>query len=238
MKTHFKLAIMKTNERPHKSLERNKGTFFRLGLVVSLLITFFAFEWKTPVPREEILTTDPWENIAEESMPVTYRKQITPERPSKPIDYKRQAVVSDAVVVIPDDVLPTTVAPIDSLPIDDIIPIDFRKEIDTTEVTYVFRAEIDPEFPGGLDKLQKYFQNNTRYPETARRKGLAGTVYVTFIIDEYGKPINLECKGGADKVFYDEAMRVVREMPLWKPGQMGTKKVKVLMTMPVAFRLL
>lgn len=228
---------MENHDRPHKSLERNKGIFFRLGLVISLMITFFAFEWKTAVPREEIESRDLWENIEEEDMPLTYRKDVVLSKPEALPSSKPAVAVSERVILIPDNRTPDPV-PDDPGTVIDIIPIDIPNETDSTDDIPVFSAEISPEFPGGLNALRKYLESSIRYPEAARKQGLSGTVYITFVIDEMGKATRLECKGGADKVFYDEAMRVITNMPKWKPGQMGTKKVKVIMSLPVAFRLM
>lgn len=227
---------MESYERPHKNLERKRGIFFKLGMVISLLITFFAFEYRTASPRVEIDVYDEWENVPEEDMPVTFRKEQT-EQLQPPPTPKPLLASTERVVIIPDDQIPVLV-PTDSFKLSDIILIDDRKEPEPVDERPFNIAEINPEFPGGDEALTAYLKGNIRYPEAARKSGLDGIVYVTFVVDEQGRAIDIECKGISDKVFHQEARRVIENMPRWKPGQMGTRKVKVYMTIPVSFKLI
>ena len=227
---------MESYERPHKSLERKRGIFFKIGMVVSLMITFFAFEYRTAVPRQEIENFDLWENIPEEDMPVTFRKERAPLQLVPPLP-KKFLASSEKVIIIPDDQPPADL-PIDSFVLADIIPIDVRKEPEPIDEGPFRVPEISAAFPGGEKALEKYLKSSIRYPESARKRNLDGVVYVTFVIDESGNAIDIDCKGIADKVFHEEAKRVIENMPLWKPGQMGTRKVKVYMTIPVSFKLI
>lgn len=94
-----------------------------------------------------------------------------------------------------------------------------------------------PEFPGGERALQRYLQNNIVYPQEARRNAIEGTVYVEFLVDTDGTVKNVkvvrEPGGGTGR----EAMRVVSQMPKWKPGRQNNQNVKVLYSMPVNFTL-
>jgi len=227
---------MENYERPFKNLERKRGIFFKVGMVFSLLITFFAFEYRTAVPREEIENFDLWENIPEEDMPVTFRKERAPQLQVPPPP-KTLMVSSERVIIIPDEQIPAEL-PIDSFKVVDIIPIEVRKEPEPDDEGPVRVPEINPEFPGGEKALLIYLKSNIRYPEAARKQSLDGIVYVTFVVDELGNAIDIECKGVSDKVFHQEAKRVIENMPRWKPGQMGTRKVKVYMTIPVSFKLI
>lgn len=227
---------MESYERPHQNLERKRGVFFKVGMVISLLITFFAFEYRTASPRVEIDIHDGWENVPEEEMPVTFRKEQTSQLQPPPPP-KAHFASSDKVVIIPDIQFPA-VLPIDPVQFVDIIPIEPTKEPEPDFDIPVRVPEIEPLFPGGEKALSAYLKSNIRFPEEARRKGLDGTVYVTFVIDELGNAIDIECKGISDVIFHQEAKRVIENMPLWKPGQMGTRKVKVYMTIPVSFKLI
>jgi periplasmic protein TonB len=76
---------MKTSFKPSwRELERKRPLFFRIGMAVSLLITFFAFEWQTPIARTEILKPEEWEFEEEIMIPRTVTRQVEMPRPEMP----------------------------------------------------------------------------------------------------------------------------------------------------------
>lgn len=94
-----------------------------------------------------------------------------------------------------------------------------------------------PEFPGGEAALAKYLQNNIQYPERAKSMNIEGKVYLSFLIDEYGKVSNVEKKRGIGGGCDEEAIRVVKNMPRWNPGKQGGRPVKVQFNLPIEFSL-
>ncbi|HZF99735.1 MAG TPA: TonB family protein [Chitinophagales bacterium] len=94
-----------------------------------------------------------------------------------------------------------------------------------------------PAFPGGDQALQAYLQKNIRYPAAARENGIEGTVVLQFVVNTDGsiseiKPLR-EVGGGAT----EEAIRVVRSMPKWTPGNNNGVNVPVYFNLPVTFQL-
>ncbi|MCC7501869.1 MAG: energy transducer TonB [Flavobacteriales bacterium] len=98
-------------------------------------------------------------------------------------------------------------------------------------------AEVMPEFPGGQPALTAYVASNVSYPEAARKAGAEGTVYVHFVVAADGSVTDVRVPRPVDPDLEAEAMRVVKTMPTWKPGQQAGAAVPVLMTLPVAFKL-
>ena len=98
-------------------------------------------------------------------------------------------------------------------------------------------AEEDPEFPGGIEALYKFLQDNVQYPQLALENGIEGKVYVTFVVEEDGSITNprllRDIGGGCGQ----EAIRVVKMMPKWKPGKLQGKVVRVQFNLPVNFVL-
>ncbi len=94
-----------------------------------------------------------------------------------------------------------------------------------------------PSFPGGDEAMRRFLNDNLEYPPHARDIGLEGKVYVTFIVDQFGNLINIETPrpigGGLD----EEAIRVMKLMPRWKPGMQGGYPVKVRYNFPIVFKL-
>ena len=98
-------------------------------------------------------------------------------------------------------------------------------------------VEDEPVFPGGMDAMYKFLQDNVQYPQLALENGIEGRVYVTFVVEEDGSittPRLLRDIGGGCG---QEAIRVVKMMPKWKPGKLQGKPVRVQFNLPVSFVL-
>ncbi|HEX7414749.1 MAG TPA: energy transducer TonB [Bacteroidia bacterium] len=91
-------------------------------------------------------------------------------------------------------------------------------------------------FPS-LENLPAFLQRNLRYPEMAKDQFVQGKVLVNFIIDEEGKILKATVLSGIGYGCDEEALRVIKLMPKWKPGMAGGKPVKVSFTQPITFRL-
>ena len=94
-----------------------------------------------------------------------------------------------------------------------------------------------PEFPGGMDKLLQFINDNMQYPAEARKKGIQGRVIVLFIVDENGSVTEPNIMRSVDPSLDEEALRIIKMLPKWKPGTLKRKPVKVKYTVPIAFRL-
>jgi periplasmic protein TonB len=100
------------------------------------------------------------------------------------------------------------------------------------------RAEKMPEYPGGETALSKFVENNITYPQDAIDQNTEGTVNVSFVVDEKGKVMNPLVTGkSASHGLDEEAVKVVKQMPAWKPGMVKGKAVKTRLSLPVTFKL-
>lgn len=116
-------------------------------------------------------------------------------------------------------------------------------EEETLENTLVEESVFDaveqmPEFPGGRDQLNKYYESNLRYPEVAIENGIQGRVIVQFIVNTDGSISDATVIRSVDPACDEEALRVINSMPHWTPGQTNGKNVRVRYTLPVTFRLI
>ena len=82
-----------------------------------------------------------------------------------------------------------------------------------------------------------YVSKNVVYPEEAINKGIAGRVFVSFIVEKDGSVNEVEVMRGIGGGCDEEAVRVVKSMPKWKPGKMKGKPVRVSYMMPIIFKL-
>jgi len=94
-----------------------------------------------------------------------------------------------------------------------------------------------PEFPGGTGEMMKYLSMNVRYPEAAHKAGTQGRVMVSFIVEPDGTISNANVQKGVSAELDQEALRVIKNMPKWKPGMQSGKAVRVKYTIPISFRL-
>lgn len=94
-----------------------------------------------------------------------------------------------------------------------------------------------PEFPGGMQAMMKFLTTNIKYPVEAQKKGVSGRVIVQFVIMEDGTLDQAKVVRGVDPLLDEEALRVVKLMPKWKPGIDRGEAVKVRFTAPIMFNL-
>lgn len=94
-----------------------------------------------------------------------------------------------------------------------------------------------PEYPGGEEARIKFLVTNIKYPPKARKEGIKGTVFVTFIIEKDGKITNVKALKGIGGGCDEEAVRVISMMPNWKPGMQRGEAVRVQFNMPIKFHL-
>ena len=106
----------------------------------------------------------------------------------------------------------------------------------TTGATYTIVEEM-PLFPGGEDSLKSYLTRNLVYPETARLANVEGTVYIQFLVSRTGAVANVKVLRGVSAELDNEAVRVVRHMPAWKPGKTDGDIVQVQYNLPIRFIL-
>lgn len=97
-------------------------------------------------------------------------------------------------------------------------------------------AEVMPEFMGGQEALQRYMQKNLHYPPQALRNNIEGRVYISFTVQADGSIADVQVLKGLGFGTDEEAARVVKSMPLWKPGMQNKHSVAVRYTMPITFR--
>jgi len=94
-----------------------------------------------------------------------------------------------------------------------------------------------PKFPGGDIELLKFFSENIVYPEIAKRAGVEGKVILSFVVDQKGKVSDIKVLKGIGAGCDEEAIRVLKIMPDWKPGKQNGTPVKTKLDMPVVFKL-
>src|SRR5690606_5158457 len=102
---------------------------------------------------------------------------------------------------------------------------------------YEFASQL-PTFVGGDGALMQFLQKNLKFPETAKNVDESKTVVIQFVITKNGKIEQIEALTNHGYGLEDAAIRVVKNMPQWIPGNQNGVPVNVRMQMPVRFAIL
>ena len=94
-----------------------------------------------------------------------------------------------------------------------------------------------PQYPGGETAMMEYVAKNVVYPKEAQEKGISGRVFVGFIVEKDGSIGEVKLLRGIGGGCDEEAIRVIKGMPKWKPGKQEGKPVRVSYQMPINFKL-
>lgn len=118
-------------------------------------------------------------------------------------------------------------------------PTVVEKALETetkTEAPFI-TVEQQPEYPGGMDALRSFLGKNLNYPRSAASAGVSGRVYVSFVVNTDGSLTDLHVLKGIGFGCDEEALRVMRKMPNWRPGKQAGRAVRVKYNLPISFTL-
>ncbi|MFH6984530.1 energy transducer TonB [Marinoscillum sp. 108] len=223
---------MEPKKNPNVDLTRKSGLFMNIGFTVSLLLVILAFEWRTYDDSGLVdlgQVTDDFEDIME--IPPTEQ----PPPPPPKIQLPQIIEVPDEEEIEEDIEVELDVEVTEETVIEDII---FEEAPEEEEIEEVFTiVENQPEFPGGMAAFYKYVGDNMDYPSQARRMGIEGRVYVQFVVDKDGTVTEVKAVKGIGAGCDEEAERVLRQAPKFKPGKQRGRAVKVRMVLPIIFKL-
>lgn len=232
-----KLTTMDTKKSQKADLDNKRSLFIEIGLVVALGIVLAVFEHSTKDTKLSYVNLGTSEvDFVDQFIPIT--RQDEPQTPQAP-----KVKFADIINIIDtDDELIDENIEFSSEITDAIIDYsNFNitpEEPDSIDDQIFFRSEKEPEFPdGGLDGLQRYIASHIKYPPSAVENGLFGRVFVQFVIDKTGQVTDVKLARSLYPDLDKEAIRVVKSMPKWKPGENRGRPVKVSYTIPINFVL-
>ncbi|MCM4173566.1 energy transducer TonB [Arenibacter sp. TNZ] len=235
---------MELKKNPKADLTRNSGLYFVIGLVVVMLLTYIAFEWKTYDDDNNFDYTMNVEDTLDEEVPMT--EQIkTPPPPPPPAAPEIIEVVEDE-----EEVEETVIESTETSQEEEVIEVaDVEVEEMEEDVDVPFAVIEDvPIFPGCENEpksklrdcfnsmMQKHIGKNFRYPEIAQEMGVQGRVNVMFVIQKDGSIGNVRMRG-PDKNLEEEAARIIGKLPKMTPGKQRGRAVRVPFSIPITFKL-
>jgi len=148
-------------------------------------------------------------------------------------------VVTDSLEATPfipiTDVINATIK--DGNVIDSVVYTDpVTPEIPAEEKIFVAVEEM-PEYPGGNPALFKYISENLIYPPDAQINNIQGRVILKFVVNRNGSVDRIEIIRSIDSLLDNEAIRVVKTLPKFRPGKQGGVPVPVWFSLPVLFKI-
>lgn len=230
---------MEVKKSPKADLEGGIGMSILMGMIVGLAVLFVGFEWGSK--DVQVVTADEGvaDIIAEEEIEITRPENTPPPPPPPPAP-----AVTEVLNVVEDDVELEQQEIISSE--DDasaaqqetfVAPVVEEEEEEESAQQIFTVVEKQPEFPGGTAELFKYLSKAIKYPVIAQENGIQGRVVCSFVVNRDGSIVDIQVMRGVDPSLDKEAVRVISEMPKWKPGEQRGKPVRVRFILPVQFRL-
>ncbi|MFA9214842.1 MAG: TonB family protein [Candidatus Methylacidiphilales bacterium] len=104
-------------------------------------------------------------------------------------------------------------------------------------IVYTEQSEVNPEYPGGEKAMNKFISKEVKYPKMAFEMNVQGRVFVRFTIDAVGFVTNVHVPNPIHPLLDEEAIRVVKAMPIWKPGTQAGKPCAVTFIIPINFNI-
>ena len=225
---------MEEKKSPKANLENKKLMFIQIGMIISLLIAWAAFEYKSYDKRQlDESFKRQAENIEEDLVEITKQEEQKPQPVEVPKQTTQLEIVNDDVET--EDIEINADVQQDEVIEEYVAPEVVEEEVVEQEIFQI--VEEMPAFPGGEAKLMEYVGKNIKYPQIARETGIQGRVFIGFVVEPDGSVSNVKLLRGIGGGCDEEAMRVVKSMPKWKPGKQRGKAVRVSYQIPVFFKL-
>ncbi len=228
---------MEIKKSEKANLENKKLLFVEIGLVISLAITLFAFEW-TSTETEVAVLEDTQEVVLEEEI-----IPITQEAPPPPPAAPKIPVLSDQIDIVDDEIevdddLFMNLEDDSSLGVEIMDYVEVEEEVVEEEAIPFQLVEEKPSFQGGdANQFSKWVNSRLEYPEIAKENGVQGRVTLQFTVEKDGSVTKVKVLRGVDPSLDKEAVRVVSMSPKWSPGKQRDRAVPVTYTFPVIFQL-
>ena len=225
---------MEIKKSQNAQLEDKRITFFLLGLLLAFSLLFVGLQYSNGPQGDD----DAAQDMAEAAAAAPASKAITQQvkaaekaenAPQKISTTTSQLVIGDGSGVV------------DGANVKEAAPetaVDNSNPNALAEAPIVFTVvQKIPEFPGGWSAYMQWLTKNLKYPPAAQKNKIQGTVVVSFIVNKDGSVANVRVSTSVDPLLDNEALRVMKMMPKWKPGIDKNKVCRTMIAVPVVFAL-
>jgi protein TonB len=216
-----------------------------IGIIVVLTAAFVPYMKAKSIAQ--IKARDANEVIAEMANDINQEEAAPPPPPPPPPPTEQQTVVKYVAPVVVDTIKPDEASRfmtaddvaetvVDEEVVEVIEQVQVEVQEEAPREVFVVVEEM-PSFPGGDAELFKFIYDNIKYPELAKENNIQGKVILRFCVTYKGTVDQVSVVRGVDPSLDQEAIRVIKMLPLWKPGKQGGKPVNVWYSVPISFQL-
>ena len=223
---------MEPKKDPKADLSLKTGMFFNIGLALSLAIVLTAFEWRS-YDDGSLVDLGQIDDDFEDLMEIPPTEQPPPPPPV--IQLPQIIEIPDEEEIEEEIEVDLDVEITEETVIEDIVFDEAPEEEVADEIFDI--VEDQPAPPGGMGAFYKFVGKSMKYPNQARRMGIEGRVFVQFVVDKDGTLTDIKAVKGIGAGCDEEAVRVLKSAPKWKPGKQRGRPVKVRMILPITFKL-
>ncbi len=229
------------------NLERKRGLFFQLGLMITGSLTLAAFTYQSPYTLAD-------QGNRVETELISYNTELEePPKVEPELTQPRMEQLASQVTTVdaenPD--LESINEVVNSqTEVNSVVSTSLGKLLIgpethlSTDIIHIQPDNDVSEFPpveavfiGGYVEMQKFISENVQYPDISIQMGDEGTVYVNFIVEKDGSVSNVMLDRGVSAELDREAKRLIRMMPKWKPGESAYGAVRSRVRIPIGFHI-
>ena len=245
---------MEIKKSKNAQLEDKRVTFFLLGLLLAFTLLFVGLQYSNGPQGDDDAEQD-MEDLAQDlemSTPPDQKDMVSAEAADAPAS---KAITQDVKAAdqqpekAPQKISTTTSelvigdgsGVVDGASVKEAAP---ETAVDNSNPDALAEAPIKftvvqkiPEFPGGWSAFMQWLTKNLKYPVAAQQQKIQGTVVVSFIVNKDGSIASIKVSTSVDPLLDNEALRVMKMMPKWKPGVDHNKTCRTMIAVPVVFQI-
>jgi protein TonB len=234
---------MEQKKTPKVDVARMRTTGFLMGLVLVLASLYVALEWNS-VPREDDVAALDLSELMHESelVPMSNEEVMTQIEEKKEGDEAEEIhVVDDDVEIEQPDEEQGNEGDEDESVLRDLVAEDDKAlaslNVDPQNPLNFHIVEDLPQYPGGAVELMKWLTKNLRYPSVAQQQKVQGRVVAVFYVEKDGSITGINIVRSLSPECDQEALRVLKMMPHWKPGIQYDQPCRTKVQIPIVFKL-
>lgn len=241
------MEIKKSNSA---QLEDKRVTFFLLGLLLAFTFIFVGLQYQRGQQGDDDLSEsmedlsqdlemsvrpDQKDMVSAEAVSAPASKSITQE--VKAAEQQTQKAPQKISSTTSELVIGDGSGVVDGSEVKEAVPETPIENLGAEAPIKLIVVQKIPQFPGGWSAFMQWLTKNLKYPVAAQKSKIQGTVVVSFIVNKDGSVANIKVSTSVDPLLDNEALRVMKMMPKWKPGIDKGKVCRTMIAIPVVFQL-
>lgn len=219
-------------------VDKYANLLFNVGLAISLGATLMAFEWKS-YDDDQLLDLGAVDAEMEEMEEIPITEQPPPPPPPKQIQTPEIIEVPDEEEIEEEIEVDLEVEVDQETVIEEVVEVEEEEEEEeTNEIFMAHQLEKQAEPPGGISEFLKYVYSNVKYPKAARRAGIEGRVFITFVVEKDGSLTDIKSMKPLGYGLDEEVINAIKNYPKkWSPAKQRGRPARQRFQVPIKFKL-